>query len=133
MDTYRASDNIEQGKFATELSPKVLETFETLFNIPYPLEKLGFLIYKLDLIGIPGFKAEGMEYWGLITFKTTTVLINPKLSLIWEMQRVSHFIVHELAHQVCIALLFSFSLTLLAFRLCNLFHTDCCHYLPTKH
>ncbi|KII68433.1 Endoplasmic reticulum aminopeptidase 1 [Thelohanellus kitauei] len=41
VNVWLPRDSIEHGKFAAELAPKVLETFEMLFNIPYQLEKLG--------------------------------------------------------------------------------------------
>ncbi|KII68436.1 Endoplasmic reticulum aminopeptidase 1 [Thelohanellus kitauei] len=96
VNVWLPSDGIEHGKFAIELAPKVLETYERLFNIPYQLE-------KLDLIGIPGFEAGAMENWGLITFRMTALLVNPKLSSTLTMQWVGQVIAHELAHQVCIA------------------------------
>ncbi|KII70778.1 Endoplasmic reticulum aminopeptidase 1 [Thelohanellus kitauei] len=41
VNVWLPSDSIEHGKFAIELAPKALETYERLFNIPYQLEKLG--------------------------------------------------------------------------------------------
>ncbi|KAF0991426.1 hypothetical protein HZS_4832, partial [Henneguya salminicola] len=95
INVWLPSEMLEHGKFAIELTPKVLDFYENLFKIPYPLE-------KLDLIGIPGFEAGAMENWGLITFRMTSLVVNYKLSNIITKQNVGLTITHELAHQVFI-------------------------------
>jgi aminopeptidase N len=40
-----------------------------------------------------------MENWGLITFRDTAILYDPKLSSAINKQRVATVIAHELAHQ----------------------------------
>ena len=54
----------------------------------------------LDLIAIPDFEAGAMENWGLITYRMTAILYNPKIASVANKQRVAVVIAHELAHQV---------------------------------
>ena len=55
-----------------------------------------------DLIAIPDFAAGAMENWGLITYRETAVLYDPKVSSARNKERVAVVIAHELAHQVCL-------------------------------
>lgn len=41
-----------------------------------------------------------MENWGLITYRTTAVLYDPKASDAKFKQRIAYTVSHELAHQV---------------------------------
>lgn len=54
---------------------------------------------KLDMIAIPDFGAGAMENWGLITYRTTAILYNPRESSNEAQQRVAVVVSHELAHQ----------------------------------
>jgi aminopeptidase N len=59
------------------------------------------LIYRFaDLIAIPSFAAGAMEYWGLISFAMTSLLVDDEMSSEIEKQRVVQTVTHELAHQV---------------------------------
>ena len=62
-----AKDKIKQAQFALESSTKIMDYYETFFNVPYPLG-------KQDLIAIPEFGAGAMENWGLITYRETSLL-----------------------------------------------------------
>ncbi len=53
-----------------------------------------------DLIAIPDFSSGAMENWGLITYRMTALLYDPKVSTDSDMERVAVVIAHELAHQV---------------------------------
>jgi len=55
----------------------------------------------IDLIAIPDFSAGAMENWGLITYRSTSLLFNDKESSSSNEQWVSTVVAHELAHQVC--------------------------------
>lgn len=54
-----------------------------------------------DLVAIPDFLAGGMENWGLITFRETSLLVGKQASPL-EKQVVASVIAHELAHQVIV-------------------------------
>jgi aminopeptidase 2 len=73
------------------LAAKGLQLFEELLGSSYPLP-------KLDLVAIPDFAAEAMENWGIIMFRTTTLLLDPEDSAWDTKQRVTEVILHEISH-----------------------------------
>ncbi|KAF3852737.1 hypothetical protein F7725_006092 [Dissostichus mawsoni] len=70
---YTPVGKSEQGKFALEVATKTLPFYNDYFNVPYPLP-------KIDLIAIADFAAGAMENWGLVTYRETALLIDPKNS-----------------------------------------------------
>lgn len=52
------------------------------------------------MIAIPDFGPGAMENWGLVTFRMTTILYNPKETSSESKEHVATVIAHELAHQV---------------------------------
>ncbi|XP_032890815.1 puromycin-sensitive aminopeptidase isoform X1 [Amblyraja radiata] len=89
---YTPIGKAEQGKFALEVAAKTLPFYGEYFNIPYPLP-------KIDLIAIADFAAGAMENWGLVTYRETALLIDPKNSCSSSKQWVALVVGHELAHQ----------------------------------
>ena len=81
----------EQGRFALEVSLKLLDYLNDYFGIPYPLE-------KLDHLAIPDFAAGAMENWGAITYRETAILVDPESSSARTGQIVATIIAHEMAH-----------------------------------
>ncbi len=81
-----------KGRFALDVTKKVLGYFEKFFGIEYPLS-------KLDLIAVPDFGAGAMENWGAITFREDALLYDPERSSLANKQRVAEVVAHELAHQ----------------------------------
>jgi len=81
-----------QGRFALQVGRRSLDYFSSWFNIPYALP-------KLDMVALPDFAAGAMENWGLVTYRETTLLVDPKHSSAPAKQRVAEVISHELAHQ----------------------------------
>ncbi|XP_048758250.1 puromycin-sensitive aminopeptidase-like isoform X2 [Ostrea edulis] len=82
----------EQGQFALEVAVKTLPFYKDYFKIAYPLP-------KIDLIAIADFAAGAMENWGLVTYRETALLIDPKNSSSKTKQWVALVVGHELAHQ----------------------------------
>lgn len=56
--------------------------------------------YFSDLVAIPDFASGAMENWGLITYRETSLLFDPKTSSTSDKLWVTKVIAHELAHQV---------------------------------
>jgi len=81
----------EQGRFALDVSCRLLSFYNNYFGIPYPLP-------KLDLIAIPDFAAGAMENWGAITYREVALLVDPAHSSAATKQRVAIIIAHEIAH-----------------------------------
>lgn len=82
----------EQGQFALDVAVKTLPFYKEYFSIAYPLP-------KMDLIAIADFSAGAMENWGLVTYRETALLIDPKNSSSKAKQWVALVVGHELAHQ----------------------------------
>ncbi|XP_062304787.1 puromycin-sensitive aminopeptidase isoform X4 [Osmerus eperlanus] len=89
---YTPMGKAEQGKFALEVATKTLPFYKDYFSVPYPLP-------KIDLIAIADFAAGAMENWGLVTYRETALLIDPKNSCSSSRQWVALVVGHELAHQ----------------------------------
>ncbi len=81
-----------QSVFALDVAVKCIDFYEKYFGITYPLP-------LMDLIAIPDFAAGAMENWGAVTYRETTVLVDPIHSSTATRQRVALVIAHELAHQ----------------------------------
>ncbi|KAG0221509.1 hypothetical protein BGW41_006729 [Actinomortierella wolfii] len=89
---YTTPGQKEQGRFALEITPKILEYFTEIFGTEYPLP-------KLDQIAIPDFDAGAMENWGLITYRTIALLFDEKTSDKRFKEQVASTVAHEIAHQ----------------------------------
>lgn len=74
------------------MGPLILEFYEKFFDIKYPLP-------KEDLIAIPDFASGAMENWGLITYRESNLLCNPKETSLISKEYIGIVIAHELAHQ----------------------------------
>ncbi|CAH6720150.1 alanine/arginine aminopeptidase [[Candida] jaroonii] len=88
---YSTSDE-HLGKYAADITAKTLKFFDKAFDIPYPLP-------KCDLVAIHDFAAGAMENYGLITFRTAELLINPEEANANVLKRITEVVMHELAHQ----------------------------------
>ncbi len=82
----------ELGVFALDVAVRTLSYFSEYFDISYPLP-------KSDMIAIDDFSAGAMENWGLITYRSAALLIDPHKSSAAQRQRVAYVVAHELAHQ----------------------------------
>ncbi|XP_017757127.1 PREDICTED: puromycin-sensitive aminopeptidase isoform X2 [Eufriesea mexicana] len=89
---YTRESKKEQGEFALEVATKVLAYYNNYFEISYQLP-------KLDLVAIPDFSFGAMENWGLVTYRETCLLVDPKNTSTGRKQWIALVIAHELAHQ----------------------------------
>jgi aminopeptidase 2 len=89
---YALPGSVEHGKHALNVCIAALEYFAKVFGEPYPLS-------KMDLVAIPDFEAGAMENWGLITFRTVSLLFDEKSSSIIFKKSTAYTICHEIAHQ----------------------------------
>ncbi|KAM9460800.1 aminopeptidase N-like [Clarias gariepinus] len=80
-----------QGDYALNITQPILEFFVKYYNVSYPLS-------KSDQIALPDFNAGAMENWGLITYRETALLYDPKISAAGNKQRIATVVAHELAH-----------------------------------
>ncbi|XP_007466930.1 PREDICTED: endoplasmic reticulum aminopeptidase 2 isoform X2 [Lipotes vexillifer] len=92
VSIHAAPDKWSQTHYALEASLKLLDFYENYFDIQYPLA-------KLDLVAIPDFESGAMENWGLVTYRETSLLFDPKTSSTSDKLWVTKVIAHELAHQ----------------------------------
>lgn len=89
---YTTPGKKEHGRFALEVACKALPYYEDYFGVGYPLP-------KMDLIAIPDFASGAMENWGLVTYRETCVLFDPKNTSTERKQFIAIVVAHELAHQ----------------------------------
>ncbi|OBA23119.1 alanine/arginine aminopeptidase [Metschnikowia bicuspidata var. bicuspidata NRRL YB-4993] len=80
------------GQYSADIAAKTLAFFDGKFDIPYPLP-------KLDMVAIHDFSAGAMENFGLITYRTVDLLLDPENTNVDTKQRVTEVVMHELAHQ----------------------------------
>ncbi|XP_074848073.1 glutamyl aminopeptidase isoform X2 [Carettochelys insculpta] len=89
---YAQPQQMHTAEYAANVTKVVFDYFEQYFDMNYSLP-------KLDKIAIPDFGTGAMENWGLITYRETNLLYDPKESASSNKQRVAAVIAHELVHQ----------------------------------
>lgn len=89
---YTPVGKSEQGEFSLKVATKVLPYYKDYFKVEYPLP-------KMDLICVPDFAGGAMENWGLILYRTTCLLVDPKNTSSRLKQYVALVVGHEIAHQ----------------------------------
>lgn len=80
------------GQYSADIAAQTLAFFDKKFDIPYPLP-------KMDMVAIHDFSAGAMENFGLITYRTADLLLDPANTNVSTKQRVTEVVMHELAHQ----------------------------------
>ncbi|KAJ7632427.1 leucyl aminopeptidase [Roridomyces roridus] len=88
---YSTPDVIHQAAFALDVAVRVLPIYETVFEVEYPLP-------KLDTLVAADFDAGAMENWGLITGRTTALLLDPARADVHAKKNVAYTQSHEVAH-----------------------------------
>lgn len=81
-----------EGDFALDEAAKIIDFYSDYFNVSYPTP-------KSTQVAIPDFNSGAMENWGLVFYRESALLYNPKTDTVKNKQRVSLVIAHELAHQ----------------------------------
>ncbi|KAI8866322.1 peptidase M1, membrane alanine aminopeptidase, partial [Ramicandelaber brevisporus] len=84
----------EQGRFALEVSVKALAFFARCFGFD-----MAKIMSKMDHVALPEFEMGAMENWGLITYRSVRLLVDPKSSGTRSKMLVAEVVCHELAHQ----------------------------------
>ncbi|KAK4208605.1 putative aminopeptidase [Rhypophila decipiens] len=82
----------EQGRWALQHAPKIIDYFSEQFEIDYPLP-------KSDILAVHEFTHGAMENWGLVTYRMTAILFDEELSEARFRNRIAYVVAHELAHQ----------------------------------
>lgn len=82
----------EKLDFALQSAVRTIEFFNDYFQVPYPLP-------KSDHVALPDFASGAMENWGLITYRETTLLVDPKTTAVSVKEYVATVVAHELSHQ----------------------------------
>ncbi|EON96044.1 putative peptidase family m1 protein [Phaeoacremonium minimum UCRPA7] len=82
----------EQGQWALQHAPKIIDFFSEAFEIDYPLP-------KSDILAVHEFTHGAMENWGLVTYRMTAILFDEKQSEARFRNRIAYVVAHELAHQ----------------------------------
>ncbi len=82
----------EQSKLAAQATVDVLPRLEAYTGIPYPYA-------KLDHVAVPEFKFGAVENVGLITYKSTALLLQPSDDEAQKSRRIRSLEAHEMGHQ----------------------------------
>jgi aminopeptidase N len=85
---------VDQAAGALEASRVVLKEYDDYFGVKYPLP-------KLDNVAAPGSSQffSAMENWGAIFTFEHSLLVDPKISTIRNVQSIFSIAAHEIAHQ----------------------------------
>ena len=78
--------------FALDIATRSINFYDEYFGVPYPLP-------KSDHVALPDFSSGAMENWGLITYRESCLLADPKLTPESSKRFIATVIAHELSHQ----------------------------------
>eukprot|EP00200_Dunaliella_tertiolecta_P018172 CAMPEP_0202417998 /NCGR_PEP_ID=MMETSP1128-20130828/44779_1 /ASSEMBLY_ACC=CAM_ASM_000463 /TAXON_ID=3047 /ORGANISM="Dunaliella tertiolecta, Strain CCMP1320" /LENGTH=556 /DNA_ID=CAMNT_0049025489 /DNA_START=87 /DNA_END=1755 /DNA_ORIENTATION=- len=94
LRVWSSPDKVGMLGTALSVGCTALMTLSTTFGVPYALP-------KLDLVGIPNFAAGAMENWGVITYRETSLLVDPYVvpNDVHQDFRVALVVSHEIVHQ----------------------------------
>ncbi|CCE64350.1 hypothetical protein TPHA_0H01440 [Tetrapisispora phaffii CBS 4417] len=92
---FTAKGKSHQGRFAMNVTRRVVDLFSELFEIPYPLP-------KLDIVCVESYSHNAMENFSLITFRPSAILYDGKdedIPISEAAKKVAGVVCHEVAHQ----------------------------------
>ena len=78
--------------FALDIATHSIDFYDEYFGVLYPLP-------KSDHVALPDFSSGAMENWGLITYRESCLLADPKLTPESSKRFIATVIAHELSHQ----------------------------------
>lgn len=78
--------------FALDIATRSIDFYDEYFGVPYPLP-------KSDHVALPDFSSGAMENWGLVTYRESCLLADPKLTPESSKRFIATVIAHELSHQ----------------------------------
>jgi alanyl aminopeptidase len=81
----------ELAAYMLEQTPTILKKLTDYFGQDYPYQ-------KLDCVAVPNFSAGAMENVGLVTFRETLLLLDPKTASTRDKRSAQSVMAHELAH-----------------------------------
>jgi aminopeptidase N len=82
----------EQGRYALDISRRLMPWLADYFGQPYHLP-------KLDQLAVPGVREGAMEDWGLVSYEESSLLYDPARSSANDQRWIHSIVAHELAHQ----------------------------------
>ncbi|XP_066591366.1 uncharacterized protein [Prorops nasuta] len=85
-------DAENQAKYALSIMGSLIKVYQDQLDYEYKQP-------KLDMVALPDFSSGAMENWGLLTYKESKLLYDPKESAINVKQIVARTISHEISHQ----------------------------------
>ena len=91
VSVYMDASHNQLGQYALDVAAECLSVFEEYFDFRYPLS-------KLDMVAIPEFAMGAMENWGLVTYRATSLLYDPKTTPVRSKKNIAVTVCHELAH-----------------------------------
>ena len=86
------AQSTETLDFALDIAARSIDFYNEYFGVPYPLP-------KSDHVALPDFSSGAMENWGLITYRESCLLADPKLTPESSKRFIATVIAHELSHQ----------------------------------
>ncbi|KAI5192044.1 hypothetical protein NEMIN01_1792 [Nematocida minor] len=92
IKVYTPKGQKETGKFSLDVAVRCLKYFDEYFGIEYQMD-------KLDMVAIPNFSAGAMENWGLVTYRSSSLLYREGSTTEMQKLYIAETVCHELAHQ----------------------------------
>ncbi len=88
---YGLKGKEHMGQFAHGFTARLLPWYEEYFGVPYHFD-------KYDQVAVPGFSAGAMENSGLVLFRQSYLLMDPRTASYKQEQVIALVVAHEFAH-----------------------------------